>query len=604
MTSQTAKLNPPPAWKLWDNPVFLRYCRSRLRLKGLLPSLLLTVIFSAFAYLIAPMSSERLEENRARYGSSMEQQLKSLEREAKRNPGLQQEVERYRENMSREGIEAHPRESYMHQRMALLPLLAIQALILFLIGTGQVAGGMTSERDDGMVDYQRLAPMTPLTKTLGYLIGLPVREWVMFLSTLPFMGLALWRGEVPFSAWGPVALIFFTSVILYHLTGLVAGTVFKNRRWAFLICMAMIFLLYFLVPQGSRFGLPFLRYITMWPAMLESVHILPPSLARNLREVAAHAEGAGVNFFDWNFSDVAFTLIVQGSFILTMLVMVWRKWRQADSHLLSKGWALLVFGWLCILPLGNAIPGIADGSIFPARNLRAMLNGTPTTPQLPDAFLICGFYGLMMLLFLIIVVLLLTPVRDMQTRGLRRAAKLGRRSAPLLSDEYSAFGMVVLLTLCGAASWTWFTRSALGSDWFHADPGMMAFVVFLGVLAPVTLGLHALLESRGGKWPFLAVVFVGLVPVLASLVVAAASHRSPAPAALTAGASPGTLTFYAVNQVMPETFSSGDGDGAGADFRRAARLSVIVYPILYSAGALFFITGLRRHWKKLRRAGT
>ena len=42
MTSQTAKLNPPPAWKLWDNPVFLRYCRSRLRLKGLLPSLLLT----------------------------------------------------------------------------------------------------------------------------------------------------------------------------------------------------------------------------------------------------------------------------------------------------------------------------------------------------------------------------------------------------------------------------------------------------------------------------------------------------------------------------------------------------------------------------------
>ena len=131
---------------------------------------------------------------------------------------------------------------------------------------------------------------------------------------------------------------------------------------------------------------------------------------------------------------------------------------------------------------------------------------------------------------------------------------------------------------------------------------MMAFVVFLGVLAPVTLGLHALLESRGGKWPFLAVVFLGIVPILAAQVVAAASHRSPAPAALTAGASPGTLTFYAVNQVMPESFSS--GDGGGADFRGAARLSVILYPILYSASALLFLTGLRRHWKKLRRAGT
>jgi len=600
MTDSPAKYNPPPVWRLWDNPVLVRYARSRLRLKGLLPGLLLTVIISAFAFLIAPMSSERLEENRMRYLQMLEQQ----EREEQR--GERTLIRDWRDAIERERrrLEQRPAlEPHMHQRMALLPLLAIQALILFVIGTGQVAGGMTTERDEGMVDYQRLVPMTPLSKTLGYLIGLPAREWVMFLATLPFMGLALWRGQVPFSGWAPVALVFLTSVMLYHLTGLVAGTVFKNRRWAFLICMGMIFLLYFLVPQGARFGLPFLRYVTMWPAMLESSHILPADLARDLREVAAHAPGEGVRFFkeEWVFTDVKFTLIVQGSFILTLLVMVWRKWRQADSHLLSKTWALLVFAWLCVLPLGTALPAIPDGSLFPARSIRALLDGRPDRPDLWQAFKMCGLYGLMMLILLIFAVLLLTPGRDMQTRGLRRAAKLGKKSAPFLADESSAFTLVVVLTLAGTASWAWFTRSVLGSNWFRADPGMMqVFLVYLTVLAPVALGLHALLEARGGRWPFLVIVFCGLVPVLAALIVATASRGNAEAAALTGGASPGALTYYAVERLMPPGHNA---RGSFAEFHSAAVTSLLIWPPLYAAAALAFITGLRRHWLRLRSEG-
>ncbi len=604
MTDSPDKLRPPPVWRLWDNPILLRYVRSRLRMKGLLPGLLLTVIISAFAFLIAPMSSERMEENRRmwlqeRQGPEWRREVQRQMRNA--DPELRRALEQVLGNPQAEL--PPPRPAHMHQRMALLPLLAIQALLLFVIGTGQVAGGMTSERDEGMVDYQRLAPMTPLSKTLGYLIGLPAREWVMFLATLPFMGLALWRGQVPFAAWGPVALIFFTSVMLYHLTGLVAGTVFKNRRWSFLICMGMIFLLYFIVPQGARFGLPFLRYMTMWPAVLESSHILPDDWARALREVAAHAPGEGVRFFkeEWTFTDVKFTLIVQGSFILTLLVMVWRKWRQEDSHLLSKTWALLVFAWLCVLPLGTALPAIPDGSLFPARSVRALLDGRPDRPDLWQAFKMCGLYGLMMLILLIFAVLLLTPNRDMQTRGLRRAAKLGKRSAPFLSDEFSAFMLVVMLILAGTASWAWFTRSVLGSHWFDADPGMLrVFLIYFAVLAPVLLGLHALLEARGGRWPFLVIVFCGMVPVLAALIVATASRRSPEAAALTGGASPAVLTYYAVERLMPPGHNDGGNFGV---FHSAAVRSLMIWPPVYSAAALLFMSGLRNHWSRLRREG-
>ena len=45
---------------------------------------------------------------------------------------------------------------------------------------------MTAEEDEGVMDYQRLVPMSPISKVIGYLLGLPVREWILFLVTLPF----------------------------------------------------------------------------------------------------------------------------------------------------------------------------------------------------------------------------------------------------------------------------------------------------------------------------------------------------------------------------------------------------------------------------------
>ncbi len=48
---------------------------------------------------------------------------------------------------------------------------------------------------------------------------------------LPFTAWCLWRGQVPFSAWSPVYVVMITSAVLYHLTGLTAGLVVKNRRW-------------------------------------------------------------------------------------------------------------------------------------------------------------------------------------------------------------------------------------------------------------------------------------------------------------------------------------------------------------------------------------
>ena len=54
-------------------------------------------------------------------------------------------------------------------------IVVVQSVILMMLGTGAVASGIAQERDDRLIDYQRLTPMSQASKILGYLFGLPVR---------------------------------------------------------------------------------------------------------------------------------------------------------------------------------------------------------------------------------------------------------------------------------------------------------------------------------------------------------------------------------------------------------------------------------------------
>ena len=42
-----------PVWKVWQNPIFRRYCRSRLRLRGAGVALLIAVLIAGFIVAMA-----------------------------------------------------------------------------------------------------------------------------------------------------------------------------------------------------------------------------------------------------------------------------------------------------------------------------------------------------------------------------------------------------------------------------------------------------------------------------------------------------------------------------------------------------------------------
>ena len=560
------QLRPPPVWQLWNNPIFRRYTRSRLRPQGLSVAVIITLVIGGFIYLFVPAVNKRIDEQR---------QLRHLN-DLRKLEKLSQAKNPEWENLARKVADWEKpkvRPPNFYERTPIFPLLVLQGIILFLFGTGQVAGGMTAESDEGSVDYQRLAPMSPLAKTLGYLLGLPVREYVMFLATLPLTALALWKGQVPWEAWLPVYGVFLFSVILYHLTGLVSGTVIRNKRWAFLLSMGLVFMLYTVVPQGARFGFPFVKYLTLWPVLVEHAQEIAPKSAQDLIFATGMTPGSEVPFFNFLFSDLIFTLLVQGFFILAMVLMVWRKWCRAESHLLSKIWGLLVFVWIQVLIIGNAVPMAEDGDLFPSQNLqrtqvagkfmqemeRRLIEILNNNPHLMEGAAITFVFAINLLLVIALLVIMMTPNADNQVRGLRRALRNRRGTAPRLSDESSALPAALVLIAAGTVAWYGFQRSILGSHWFTeimagAENPLLAAGRFFLVLALTVLTFHAMLESKGGRRPFLAVIFIGIVPIMAAMIVQL-GHREVSTTALwIAGISPFTQLAAAPEMMLPDSF--------------------------------------------------
>jgi hypothetical protein len=487
-------------WKIWENPIFRRYCQSRLRLRGLGVALLVALLVSGFLFFM----SRTVGMHRAHLGVADA------------------------------------------ERGALIPLLVFQSLILFVLGTAQVSGGMTAETDEGVIDYQRLIPMSPLSKVLGYLFGLPVREYLMFAVTLPFTAWALWKGEVAMGVWLPLYAVFFTSSLTYHLTGLVTGTVVKNRRWAFLISIGLVFCLYTVVPQMARFGLVFFKYLTITPVFLES---LPGILPQTAGSIVATGQKLApeVKFFNLGFPEAVFTVFCQGGLILTFIVMLCRRWRRTESLLLGKIWATGFFIWVQVLLLGNALPLIEPGNLFPSREIsRRVLDWSGWAPKAWEAVAMSGIYGLVTLLLLFAITHIITPSAEIQIRGWRRVRKEGRTSLPVLSDAATAFGWVFIMALAGAGGWFVFTRELVESRWFpgHEVP-LQTLGFFTVVMLSGGLGFHALLEAKDGRVVGLAVILVGIVPLMVGAVLSASNDRLIPAAAWLFGISPASAPVYA-----------------------------------------------------------
>lgn len=209
-------------------------------------------------------------------------------------------------------------------------LLAVQGVLLFIIGTYQVESAVNRARVARLLDFHRFSPLSPLTVVLGFLFGAPVREWLLAAVVVPFELSQLPASGMSVDTFALLVASMTVCAVLYHLLGLVMALAASGSRVTSAGTIVVLVLQFFwLVPPFS--------YLTMGPAgrlalIGEGGWPLSPALATE---------------------DVVRALTHQGVLIVFLLIGALRKMRREDAHFTSKLGGLLFFAIFCVLALAD-----------------------------------------------------------------------------------------------------------------------------------------------------------------------------------------------------------------------------------------------------------
>jgi len=411
-------------------------------------------------------------------------------------------------------------------RNAFTFLLALQGFYLMFLGTGRVASITAEERESGLLDYQRMTPMNPLSKIVGYIFGIPSREYYMFLFTLPFLGHAIIAGELP---WGNIIhlySVFFCSVILYHLTAHAVGLVVPKPRAASWVSRIVVLGLYVVLPGLGQAGISFLSFLTILPTYFGK--ILPV-----IQKEGDHKKGdfdyesqitdfwQDVPFFDFTISPTTFTFFMQGLLILALLVTGYRKWRNQALPALSKPSAFFIYSIFQFLLLGCLWTffdrGEASGLIGQELSANEFYR---KEERIMGLILVISIFFSLSVLFILCLINICCPNRHLYLKGIQRIAKFNLARIPRIADESSGLFLTLILAAITLFTYCLLISLALDSEaWeltstFHSLSLIPAAILMLAV---IYLQASRELWFNLGFWGFVGLLWI--TPLLASLVI-------------------------------------------------------------------------------------
>ncbi|NQV70174.1 MAG: hypothetical protein HQ498_09125 [Pseudohongiella sp.] len=527
---------------IWNNPIVWKNFKSRMRMQALFYCLLVLII-SAFMTLTIFSGIDRIQE-----------------------------------------------DSVQAARAGIIPLGIVQWVILMLSATGRISSGIIHERVTGTIDYTRLTPMSPMTKVLGYLFGLPVREYIAFAITLPFMVFLLIVGEIPLSVILPVYLVFFSSALLYHLIGTVFGLVMKEWRMSVVFTVGIVVLINLVLPLFSYLGFPFLQYLTIRPVVVEKIF---PYLAENSSWRSTLPDGlisTQVDFFNWKVSTTFFSLLLQSSLIFTLGLMVYRKWESFDSHSLSKIYALFFFIGIQVFCIGTLWPNLVfnENSIFSL----ALAGDESSIEEFAVVIpLVYCFFTLLCVFWLLYVI---TPTHDEYRSGLLRAKKLQQMKAsklPVFADFAGSLFSAIALAACTFA-FLLFVQATMINSGPLADIPITSINYFKMPLAAVLIIFYYYVSLEYLELNKFAILFlcVWVVPILLAIFLGVAFEFED-------------LTIY-IASVSPISLTILSVQGMAGDSLRSADYQLASNAYWIGAGVILMLTAFLGYQLKMLKAKT
>jgi hypothetical protein len=357
-------------------------------------------------------------------------------------------------------------------------LVILQGILLIVIGSSQVSAAVNGARASGILDFHRVSPLSPTELTLGYFFGAPIREYVLFASTLPYAAICLAIGAPEFRGFVQVVILLLTTAWILQGLALLNALIARprpNARGA----IGLVVFIVILFGNTLRMG----RFI-------------PSALLFDTDR--------RTDFYGFSLNWLVVVLLFQAPLLFFIFIAANRKMDSERLHPFSKAQALAALGSLGFLSLG----------VIWRQNEYDLLE-----------------IGVLYVLVVISILLTITvtPSRAEYLKGLWRAHKAGRSHLAWWDDL--ALNRVYLFLTCvlvlASANVAW---SQAGNDLRFVDSSVRAFplAIATGVLVVAYFGLalqYFLLHfgARGKTYFGLFLFFGWVVPLVAGTILAIAT---------------------------------------------------------------------------------
>lgn len=360
-------------------------------------------------------------------------------------------------------------------------IVAMQIVILGVMGAAQVNGSVNGARASGILDFHRVSPMTPTELTLGFFFGAPIREYALFLATIPFTAICMGFGVPSFRGFVQLMIVVLTSSWVIHGVMILNGLISRAKN-----------------PTGGAVGVVvFVIFFFSWLVMGAQYSV-------NVVE-GDHR----MSFFGFSLPWLPVVLLYQAAILFFLLLAATRKMESQRLHPLSRPQAIVAMLTFSTLTLGGIWQ--KDGyEIYQVASLYLL-----ATPAL-------------------LLIMMVTPSQSEYTKGLYRAQKYGIARLPWWDDLSVNWLCVVILAGIVLAAGTIAATAAAGAPapWLANRPkGPYPLALAAAVLVVAYFGFalqyfRLRFARRGGMLFGLFLFVIWLVPLLVGWVQAVAA--SPA----------------------------------------------------------------------------
>jgi hypothetical protein len=403
----------------------------------------------------------------------------------------------------------------------------LQGILLVLMGGSQVASAIAQMKESGIIDFHRITPVPPSVQTIGIMLGAPIRELILYATTLPFAIFLAIDGPIGVTNFAKLFLVQLGSALMYYSLAMITGLTGGKARGAsgrFVAILAGLNIMASTFFEHEIYG-PTL--ITSMPVYIEvftendQAQAKKQQAAQQRRAAqqpqAKQAAGPNqpaqnlpplvepkreVTFYGLALPLVLQSLMFQGGVLTFLFIAASRRIHSARMPLYRKPTALLFMVTMSALTLG---------SLWSTRTLLLTLGA-----------------GYFLTLFAIILSNTVTPSLGDLAKGVQRARKLSGLRVPVWSDlssnKLAVWGLAFLLTATVAVGIVHSQQKPQLDD-FAPWPSLL-----VGCLSLLTYGFASQyfaisFGNRAKSFFVLFIFFAWIVPIIIGMLARASQIR-------------------------------------------------------------------------------